>query len=154
MCGQLTNLGLAPGHGPLLPVLLGLLHGPDTPEQLKLAVVIRAARAVASNIVINDLLSLAHHLGCLLVKLDLWLVGPVPEQPLAPGEALGGGGHLPLLQRPPLEDGELLPGARLSRQVPLQPRLGARILPANTQDGHGDNLSKASPVQKSHDYQT
>ena len=79
----------------------------------------------------------AYHLGCLLIELDLWLVGPVPEQPLAPGEALSGSGHLPLLERPPLKDGKLLPGARLSRQVPLQPRLGACVLPANIQDQSG-----------------
>ena len=125
-----TYLSLAPGHVPVAPVLLSLLHGPHTPQKLELAVILRAARAVARNIGVNDLLSL-DHLGCLLVELDLWLVVPVPEQPLAPGEALGGGGYLPLLQRPPLEDGQLLPGARLGRQVPLQPSLRARVLPEN-----------------------
>ena len=128
----LLHLGLAPGHGPLGPVLLCLLHGPHASQQLELAVVLRAAHAVAGNIDVNELLS-SLVLDCLLVELDLWLVLPVPEEPLAPGEALGGGGHLPLLQRPPLEDGQLLPGARLGRQVPLQPRLGARVLPENIQ---------------------
>ena len=124
-----TYLGLAPGRVPLAPLLLSLLHGPHSPQQLELAVVLRAARAIARNIVDNDLLSLDQLIGCLLVELDLRLVVPVPEEPLAPGEPLGGGRHLPLLQRPPLEDGELLPGPRLGRQVPLQPSLGARVLP-------------------------
>ena len=64
-----------------------------------------------------------------LVKLDGWLVPPVPEQSLTLSHPLTAGRVLPLLSILLLHNIELLPGATLGSQLPLNPVLQASHLP-------------------------
>ena len=73
----------------------------------------------------------------LLVQVHLVLVVSEPEQPLTPSQTLTISRLLPLLQRPPLHDAELLPGAALLGQLPLQPRFAPSILGLHQSHGLG-----------------